>query len=106
MKQVSTNIQVYLQGKLEHHCVKWFYGLTNKNNYRLQIARHQQQQALLLGIKQHEEDFKRAAEATESPDDHSEVSLGFTDNEPLSFTSPKYHHHSVAATQLVNSQLQ
>jgi hypothetical protein len=47
----------------------------------------------LRGIKQREEDFKKAAEATGSPENCAEVSLEFTDNEILPFTSPKDHHH-------------
>jgi len=78
---------------LEHRRVKRFYARTNKNTkFGLQIAKHTRREALLRAIKQREKD-EIAAASTEKPSEGEQVSLQFTDNEPLPYTSPRVHHH-------------
>ena len=62
--------------------VKRFYGRTNKNNFEVQIARHEHRQARLRALNQ----IPHSIERDTIPED-------LLDKDDLPFSDPEKHHH-------------
>ena len=67
--------------------MKRFYARTNKNKFTQQCARQERRQSVLRKLKRTADKAKQQDGVT------TKVALGFTESEPLPFTSPRIHHH-------------
>lgn len=78
------NYKLNFQGELAHRLVKRLYGRTNKNQAIRQIAKQERRMTRL----------RRARNAAIAPHNkkHSHH-VGFSDNDPLSYTGLDLHHH-------------
>ncbi len=107
-----------VQGESEHRRIKKFYGLTNKKNFEVQIARKQQRASLLDKImkddievaKAHEQAEGDAALGSQAPrgrgrprkSTHFGDKKKADDEEPSQVPYDKHHHISEAQTIWTN----
>ncbi|THH07280.1 hypothetical protein EW146_g9368 [Bondarzewia mesenterica] len=87
-------------GELEHRRVKRFYARTNKNQFQMQVTKHERRERLLEQIHRRSESFHNQGASSSSPVPIIQAAaLRFEDADPLPHTSPHVHYHVSESTK-------
>ncbi|THH19110.1 hypothetical protein EW146_g1980 [Bondarzewia mesenterica] len=87
-------------GELEHRRVKRFYARTNKNQFQMQVTKHERRERLLEQIRRRSESFHNQGASSSSPvPTIRAAALRFEDADPLPHTSPRVHYHVSESTK-------